>query len=144
MGPRPSRFGLVTVALLARGARQRRLDVSFKVFGKVGRDLRGWPCYSPWVRMARRPRPRNRHAAHASLSGLARVPIVGRSVVECGGLRAVRSATAAGRRYGGAVLYNAPRTLASNGHLILTRLETRTKESNMCASLWVSETSQAQ
>ena len=63
-------------------------------------------------------------------------PPVFRAGVLTGGLLAVRL-SAIGRVVGAA--HDAPRTLAVKW-LRPTRLETRTKESNMCASLRVTET----
>ena len=63
--------------------------------------------------------------------GLAGVPFH-RPVVDRGGLRAVRLDRC--RSFGVVTSHHAPRTLAIRwSHS--TRLETRTKESNMCASL---------
>ena len=60
-----------------------------------------------------------------------------RSVVDCGGLHAVRRDCC--RSPAAVTSHDAPRTLAVTWPHP-TRLETRTKESNMCASLRVIET----
>ena len=115
---------------LPAGARQRRSRAIQKVSGKVSVSI-SVPAPLQSRERTFRQRPRCRGACLFWLA--ARLPCWSSNVADCS-----QCVQAAAGTVDGAVHY-APRTLAVKW-LRPTRLETRTKESNMCASLRVTET----